>query len=252
VTERRVAAHGEAFLVVDDPRHARLWARLESGAWEPDTFAAMRLCLTAASLHLDLGAWIGPTVLYAAGLAGRIVAVEPDPVAMAALIANLALNPARADRVLPVAAAVAAESGPLDLYAKEFGESLTSRFPVAKARRLTAYALGADDLLDRVIGEAAHVLVKVDVEGAEYDLVPALLTGLARRGLAVDLLLSLHGSLLAEADRPGPEALADFEAALRGFGTAHGWIEGAWRPLPAPPPAIGYETVLIRRPATAA
>ena len=207
---RRVAAHGDAFLVVDDPRHARLWSRLESGAWEPDTFAAMRLCLTPASLHLDIGAWIGPTVLYAAGIAHRAVAVEPDPVAMAALLANLALNPERADRILPVAAAVAGLSGPLDLYAKQFGESLTSRFPVARARRLTAFALGADELLARCLGEARHVLVKVDVEGGEYDLVPSLCEGLARRGIAADLLLSLHGSLLAETDRPDPATARAF------------------------------------------
>ena len=243
--ERRVSAHGDAFSVVDDPRHARLWSRLESGAWEPDTFAAMRLCLTPASLHLDLGAWIGPTVLYAAGLAGRAVAVEPDPVAMAALLANLALNPKRADRTLPVAAAVAGVSGPLDLYAKQFGESLTSRFPVAKSRRITAFALGAEEFLARCLGEARHVLVKVDVEGGEYDLVPPLCAALARRGVRADLLLSLHGALLAEADRP--DTVLTFERVLAEFGTPHGWSDGAWRPLPAPPAAISYETVLVRR-----
>lgn len=247
MSPRRVEAGGEEFLVADDPRHARFWGRVESGAWEPDTLAALRLCLTRESLHLDVGAWIGSTALVAAGLAARVVAVEPDPVAMAALLANLALNPERAERVEPVAAALAAEGGPLDLYAKMFGESLTSRFPVEKARRITAFALGAEEFLDRVLGAAPHVLVKVDVEGGEYDLVPPLLAALARRPVRVDLLLSLHGSLLAEADRPDAAAARTFEAALAEFGMCHGWQDEAWRPLGAPPEAVSYTTVLVRR-----
>lgn len=245
---RRVEAHGQSYAVVDDPRHARLWSRLEAGLWEPDFFAALALCLPPGGLHLDVGAWIGPTVLHAAGIASRVVAVEPDPVAMAALVANLALNLERAGRVELVAGAAGVEDGLVDLYAKQLGESLTSRFPVAGARRIACAAVCVERLLDRALGEAAHVVVKVDVEGGEYALVPALAAALARRGIAADLLVSLHGALLAPADRPGPVEAASFARALADLGVVHGWAEGAWHPLPGLADPLAPATVLVRHP----
>lgn len=50
--------------------------------WEPATFTAIRQALTKRrGVHVDSGAWIGPTALWASAFASRVLAVEPDPVA---------------------------------------------------------------------------------------------------------------------------------------------------------------------------
>ena len=44
------------------------------------------------STYVDIGAWIGPTVLYGGQIAARCITAEPDPTAREALEANLDLN----------------------------------------------------------------------------------------------------------------------------------------------------------------
>ena len=61
--------------------------------WEEQTFRVLDRFLSARSSYLDVGAWVGPTVLYAAARARRVFCLEPDPVAYQALIGNIQANP---------------------------------------------------------------------------------------------------------------------------------------------------------------
>lgn len=61
--------------------------------WEPQTFAIFDKFLDQRHVYLDVGAWIGPTVLYAASHARHVYCLEPDPEAFRVLQLNLAANP---------------------------------------------------------------------------------------------------------------------------------------------------------------
>jgi predicted nicotinamide N-methyase len=91
---------------VDDDQPT-FWDRVEAGAWEPGTLLALQPLLGPGVLFLDIGAWVGPLSLFAAGMGARVIAVEADPRAEVQLRRNLAANPDFAHRVTVMARAAA-------------------------------------------------------------------------------------------------------------------------------------------------
>jgi FkbM family methyltransferase len=179
-----VTRGGCTFDVVDDPQSSSwgFWGKFEDGSWEPETLAAFDRLLDPSMSMLDVGSWIGPTVLWAARLAGSVVAVEPDGVARQVLTENVARN---CPNVEIVASALAAERG----------EVLLGR-QGAWGNSMSTTRGGEDGVIVPALPLAALVpdgcgLIKIDVEGAEATLIGdgfALL-----HELGVPVVLSLHG-----------------------------------------------------------
>lgn len=170
----------------------RFWDRWASGEWEPHTKAAIDRFVDGGTF-VDIGAWVGPTVLWAAERAGRVVAVEADPAALDMLTRNV-------DGL-----------GNVDIVAVAIGDR----------DGLTTIGVGGDSMSRT--GDGDHVvrcvtvptlwaehgirdvqLVKVDVEGAEAE----FLSGAAPflRDVGAPVLLSTH-----------PWAPLDVEAVLAGW-----------------------------------
>lgn len=130
----------------------------------------------------DGGFWrfIGFTSLYAAAHGVRVEVFEPSPTNAALLEANLAVNPLLAARVRLHRHAVGARDASLPLYAKAHADSGSSLFEmvqrgaVMRGRAEAVVAVrAATSVLDEV-GLCAQTLLKIDIEGAEYDVVPAI------------------------------------------------------------------------------
>jgi FkbM family methyltransferase len=87
-----IKKNNHKFYVAD--AYSKLWfGDNKINRWEPDTFWILESYKTKGKgLYIDIGAWIGPTVLYAANIYDRIVAIEPDPVALMRLKLNMAAN----------------------------------------------------------------------------------------------------------------------------------------------------------------
>lgn len=190
VTKARVT-----FRVADDPRYREFWDWYETDEWEPDTLAVFARFLRPGSRYVDLGAWIGPTVLLAAATAASVVCVEPDPVARDALERNLELNPEARAKTTVVAAAAGANAGVVLLAAEGAGGDSTSSV-VGHTHAATTWTVpqvaAAELLREPAIGPGD--LVKVDVEGAEYAIVPSLAADLAAR--RPHLYVSFHPNLV--------------------------------------------------------
>lgn len=193
---REVHKAGLRFLV-DDAQEAEFWGWFDSPTWEPDTVEAMRLYVDDETFCVDAGAWIGDTVLLAAPRARRVVAFEPDHVARAALERNLGLNPT-VNNVEVRAEALSDRNGEghLDFGQRE-GDSLTK---LAAADSRAGAAATAVTLLDardffaaQRLAPGDRILFKIDVEGSEYEIVPAL--GPFIRELRPHLLISFHPNL---------------------------------------------------------
>lgn len=61
--------------------------------WENDTFHILEYYKNKTNgIYIDIGAWIGPTVLYASNIYKKVIAVEPDRVAIQRLKENLSVN----------------------------------------------------------------------------------------------------------------------------------------------------------------
>ena len=83
---------GPASFYVAPGNRGKYWDRVNAGEWEPGTFQFFEDVITPDTHVFDVGAWIGPTALFAVQLGASCTAFEPDPVAYAALEANVAEN----------------------------------------------------------------------------------------------------------------------------------------------------------------
>jgi len=181
---------GERFEVAArTAEQAEFWGSLGAG-WEDETLAFVSSRARPGVVFVDVGAWIGPISMLAARLGARVIALEPDPVARTSLEENLALNGLKAE-VLPVA--LHADAGGLTLYGgrRGLGASTTSALGVNRGDPVLVPTTTAEDVAARA-GEGPAVM-KVDVEGHEYALGPALAR--LREGLGGPEGAALHLSL---------------------------------------------------------
>jgi FkbM family methyltransferase len=185
------------------------------GVWEPELSGLLRSRLRPGRTFIDVGANIGYFSLLASGLVGahgRVVAFEPLPETYEQLRANLERNAARNVRALNVAAGRAA--GVVTLYGGDVGNSGTTT--MVADRTLHAVAQAAVRPLDDLLTEdevATARLVKIDVEGAEPDVVAGLCGALDAMPDDVEVVVEIS---------PGADAARMLELfASRGFGAYH-------------------------------
>jgi FkbM family methyltransferase len=203
VAEQRTIRKGSATFDVEVTEESSFWDFYETPDWEPCTVAIFEERLRPGTRYLDLGAYIGPTVLYAAALGCDVVALEPDPAVFAELQRNVALNPALAARIELSPVALALDDGRAPLHvgagslASLLGEGSTVAVPTVSPETLAAQ-----------VGEVDFV--KIDVEGAEYLFLPRLVEALRGRPA---IYLSTHPGKLV--DRAG--AIAFLRSAPRAF-----------------------------------
>ena len=176
-----------------EARYGTFWRTFSSGSFEPATVAVLCAHLTPGATFFDGGAWIGPFTLLGAALGASVVAVEPDPMAVAELRANLALNPELAARVEVRAVALAERSGTLRLQGGDLGlgNGLTRMTPLVAGPA----AEGSGDTVPAVdvasLGLAGFTVIKFDIEGGEFAAVARLNPSASRE--RPRFLLSLHG-----------------------------------------------------------
>jgi FkbM family methyltransferase len=190
-------------------RPDEFWEKVAQGIWEPATVRVLETVLTPASTHIDVGAWIGPTVLLAATRADHVLAFEPDPVAYAELDRNVALNPDLASRVDLRREALFDRSSVMRMASNSdhLGDSGASLIHRDVTRRETVNVPTLD--ARQVAAEPAFAacdLIKIDIEGAEYVVVPRLAQWLRLRQPV--LLLGLHGYPIYERFTWAPKWLA--------------------------------------------
>ena len=114
---------------------------------------------------LDIGAWIGPTVIYAlACRASRIVALEPNPDSFAALAQIPKSISGQACRIDLLNLAIGGQEGEISMGLPE-GSSDTSRSGW-EGRDFVAKSITLEQLVESQDIECPD-LVKIDIEGGE-------------------------------------------------------------------------------------
>jgi FkbM family methyltransferase len=213
-----IVVRGRLFRIADDK--PTFWARAAAGTWEPETLDALEDLIRPGDTVLDIGAWVGPTALFSAALGARVVAVEADPAAQAQLSRNLAANPALSAAITPVSAAATPDGAPVRLgAARKRGDSMSSALLAQSADSWECPGISPAALLSLAdVAAGAALVVKIDIEGGEYALVPVLAPLLPQSTRAV--LLAVHPRIL-ETSGAGPGAVR--EATSRIFDAFPGW-----------------------------
>lgn len=140
--------------------HEWFWWTFEDGSWEPSTLRIFDKFLKPDGVMLDIGAWIGPTALYAARRTKKVFAFEPDPVAYRLLVQNIELN--KADNVTPYPVAVSNEFKGIPFGTKTgYGDSMSSQIWAKDDAMVPAIALSG------LIIDTSADFIKIDIEGGE-------------------------------------------------------------------------------------
>jgi FkbM family methyltransferase len=170
------------------------WQLVSAGNWEPQTFAVFRRFIDPDHSYIDMGSWIGPTLLYGSRLAKATYGIEPDPIAFKELKSNLALNAELGASVKLFNVCIAANSGDVAFGSRTEGGDSTSSLLFSGGKTVwTVRALSFADFVRQ--SEITHCnFIKMDVEGGEFLVLPGML-GYLRENRPT-LLLSLHPCFL--------------------------------------------------------
>jgi FkbM family methyltransferase len=163
------------------------------GVWEPLLSHWVEERLRPGDVFVDVGANMGYFTLLAArgvGPTGAVVAFEPAPPTFAKLTANLALNPGAPVR--PVRAAVGAHEATVAFYRAPWNdaESSTLERPGAEPAGAVRVAPLARLLSDDEIARTR--IVKIDIEGGEWDAVRGLAADIDRFPGRLELAIEVH------------------------------------------------------------
>ena len=172
------------------------------GAYEPEAVEALRQAVKAGSCCIDVGANIGYyTILMArlTGAAGHVIAFEPFPRNLRTLRENVDMNRIPNIQLEPLA--LGETNGLLSLHfaADEDSSATPSSKGYAvqgRTEKIEVPMVSLDEYLSR--GAPVPRLIKIDVEGAELDVLRGAQRTLAEAG--PDILLEVHGWNSAESD----------------------------------------------------
>ncbi len=149
---------------------------LSRGAYEIHTVAAIEQLLQPGDIVVDVGAHVGQYTLAASrkvGEQGRVVAIEPNPETFLDLKTNVLLN--RAANVETVHCAIGRRSELVSFMLPPPGNRGSSRRSSRDDADYWTGLLALPDVLARLDIRRVDVL-KIDVEGAELDVLDPLIT----------------------------------------------------------------------------
>jgi FkbM family methyltransferase len=167
------------------------------GVWEPNLTLFLQSRLAAGDVFVDVGANVGWFSILAAKLVGpegRVVSIEASPLLAAELVRNIELN--RFPNVRAENAAAGSAPGWVDIvHGPAEHTGLTRVHQGTSVRRDTLQALIGEDDLSRVR------LLKIDVEGAEYDVIEGFEPALRRLPEAAELVVEVGPQRASESAR---------------------------------------------------
>lgn len=199
----KVARGEEQFTVAEG--NDWFWKIFADGSWEPGTFRIFDAFLEKDKPMLDIGAWIGPTALYAASRAKQVFAFEPDPTAFFSLIRNIELN--RIKNIIPYPIAVSNEWKALNFGPKNaYGDSMSSELWAKGDTQVPAC-----DFQDLVLSIQPG-FIKIDIEGGEKNILDgaALVLGQMKPTIHLSLHTPWHLADLASFKEHVIEGLAEY------------------------------------------
>ena len=175
---------------IAEGRSAPYWAAVAGGSWEPQTFRIFERFIDPQRSFIDMGAYVGVTLLYGCQIARRAYGIEPDPIAFAQLQANVAANQPLTDNVRLHELCIAPRSGTVAFgNCGEGGDSVSSLLFGDRRTHWQVPALTFEDFVrQNQIDDCGFI--KMDIEGGEYALLPTMLGYL--RAHRPTLHLSLH------------------------------------------------------------
>lgn len=210
-----VSKNGNSFMISEDKYSLEWFGDNKLSNWEQDTFYILdHYKSERKGVYIDIGSWIGPTVLYSANIYKKVVAIEPDPVAHKRLSMNVNAN--SFDNIVIVKKGLSNSNGRTKFGGNgELGNS-ESTLLIADKDDYLSYngrhtevhshtdiveieTITIETLLEETKVNPEEIsLMKMDIEGGEKIVVPALEPFLRKYKPA--FFISLHRCFLRDTD----------------------------------------------------
>ena len=192
-----IQACGLSFKVVNHSLpsfHPPFWGEVNAGRWEPYTFLTFKKFLRTDRSYVDIGSWIGPTVLYGSQLSRHCYAIEPDPQAFSMLNENIQLN--NFQNVSTYELAITDQNGEANLGTfGMYGDSRTSFLSGTSAIVVTCFTLEEFFVREKITD---CNFIKIDTEGGEIKILPNSKDFL--RELKPIIQIGLHSAYFSDRD----------------------------------------------------
>jgi FkbM family methyltransferase len=190
------------------------------GEYEEQTTSLFERTLKPGMVMMDVGAHVGYFSLLAArqvGSEGKVFSFEPDPINHELLVQNIELN--QYNNIFPVNAAMGDNVGSLTLFqtALDSGRHSTYRHGLPESGSVEVDVSTLDAFLDARDWPGID-LVKVDVEGAEMDVLRGM-AGLLEKSPGLKLIMEFNPALLQSAGVPPSDMIQELKS--RGFNLSY-------------------------------
>ncbi len=172
------------------------WKSWERGDSEQKLFEFITDESGGKDVFFDIGAWIGAVSLLASRKFRQVFCFEADPVSVGDLTQNLAMN--KITNVTLVPKFVGKTPGVQKLYSIHSGNnSGSSMFHTDGMTSWDIPVVVLGDFIAETLSADEKLVLKMDIEGAEYGILPGL-APLFASGRVRKMCLSLHPTLLAK------------------------------------------------------
>lgn len=199
---RNISRAGVNFQVIEKLKagadFSAFWSNFSNEIWEPDTLEIIKRYALSGSVFLDVGAWIGPTTLWAAAHGAVVHSFEPDPIALKALSINVHSNTELSGKISIIPCAASDTSGDLEIYSSSLGNSETSVFPTVSRHnniiraqtKITVPKIDISNYVRQIGPQNNKIFMKMDIEGGEFDLLPKFVE--TARKYHIDIYATIH------------------------------------------------------------
>lgn len=183
----KIERYGKTFFVSGNLEYILFWRQK---FWERETYRIFDRFLDSNCSYIDIGAWIGPTVLYGAQIAKKVYAIEPDPIAYKELEKNISLNPELKEKIELHEKCINTHSEKVKFGSMSMGGDATSSllFSDSKTKWIVDGITFDEFIKVNKINDCNFV--KMDIEGGEEVILPTMKNYLMRK--KPTLYLSIH------------------------------------------------------------
>lgn len=155
--------------------------------WEKETFFILDHYKNKEGIYIDIGSWLGPTVLYSSKKYKKIISIEADPVALNMLKKNIVSN--KLKNIEIVEKCLSNNSGKKIKFGSngKLGNSMStmltsyqnidskrSKWINEKDEFVEVETITLEKILSDLKWKEKISLIKIDIEGGEAIVIPAL------------------------------------------------------------------------------
>jgi FkbM family methyltransferase len=183
------------FKIESDGDHygQEFWTTLQNRLWEPDTLDFLEREITPETILFDIGAANGSMSLIGASLGAQVIAYEPNPTVHQVCKINIELNPLLGKLINLKLAAVSNVAGNLTF---EFGRNSAVITDISvgihEDKETLIPILSLKSELENLADSRKKILIKMDIEGAEFAILHDQLSLKAMSDCRAKLLLAIH------------------------------------------------------------